>query len=149
VKAARGDRPAPRRVGPVTQTDIVRFAGAGGDFNPLHHDAAFAASAGFERPIAMGQLTAGLLAAWVTDWCGVEHLREFEVRFTAPLSIGDVIELSGEVTEAGPADGGQRIATLRLTATRDGTTLVSGRAVITAAGDHDGPRSPAGDHDDR
>jgi acyl dehydratase len=53
--------PSPRTFGPVSQTDIVRFAGAGGDFNPLHHDREFAGAAGFERPIAMGQFTAGLL----------------------------------------------------------------------------------------
>jgi acyl dehydratase len=110
----------------------VRFAGSGGDFNPLHHDQDFAAAAGFERPIAMGQFTAGLLAAWLTDWCGVEHLRKFEVRFTAPLFIGDVIELSGEVTAVESAEGGTVLATLRLTAARDGTPLVSGRAVIAA-----------------
>lgn len=133
VKAKVGDRPAPRRVGPVTQTDIVRFAGAGGDFNPLHHDARFAASAGFDRPIAMGQLTAGLLAAWLTDWCGVENLREYAVRFTAPLEIGDVVELSGEITAFEPEDEDLALATLELTARRDGTTVVSGRAVVAVA----------------
>ena len=132
--AAAGDRPAPRRVGPLTQTDIVRFAGAGGDFNPLHHDPQFAASAGFAKPIAMGQLTAGLLAAWLTDWCGVENLREYDVRFTAPLSIGDTVELSGEVTAIEPSGGGLALATVRLAATSDGTTLVSGQAVVVVAG---------------
>jgi acyl dehydratase len=132
--AAAGDHPAPRRVGPLTQTDIVRFAGAGGDFNPLHHDPQFAASAGFAHPIAMGQLTAGLLAAWLTDWCGVENLREYDVRFTAPLSIGDTVELSGEVTDVEPTDDGLALATVRLAATTDGTTLVSGQAVVVVAG---------------
>ncbi|MGW1026773.1 MaoC family dehydratase [Streptomyces sp. NPDC002577] len=131
AKTYVGDRPAPRSIGPVTQTDVVRFAGAGGDFNPLHHDPQFAASAGFDRPIAMGQMTAGLLAAWLTDWCGVENLREYDVRFTAPLSIGDVLELSGEVTSLEqPRGGGLALATLELAATRDGTALISGRAVV-------------------
>ncbi|MFE7075195.1 MaoC family dehydratase [Streptomyces sp. NPDC057620] len=128
-----GDRPPPRRVGPLTQTHIVRFAGAGGDFNPLHHDGAFAATAGFDRPIAMGQLTAALLAAWLTDWCGVENLREYGVRFTAPLAIGDVVELSGEVTSLAPGDDARTLATMELAATRDGATLVSGRAVVVVA----------------
>ena len=56
-----------RTVGPLTITDIVRFAGAGGDFNPLHHDVEFAARAGFPTVLAHGQLTAGLLAGWVSD----------------------------------------------------------------------------------
>ena len=117
--------PTPRRVGPITQTDIVRFAGAGGDFNPLHHDPEVAAAAGFDRPIAMGQLTAALLAGWLTDWCGVENLRSFEVRFTAPLRIGDVVELSGAVTSE---DSG--LASLDLRASRGDEVLVTGRATV-------------------
>jgi len=96
---AVGDRPFPRLFGPVTQTDIVRFAGAGGDFNPLHHDTEQAQRAGFATPIAMGQFTAALLAGWLTDQFGVENLRSLEVRFTAPVHLGDVVELSGVVTE--------------------------------------------------
>ena len=116
----------PRTVGPLTQTDVVRFAGAGGDFNPLHHDADVARAAGFDPPIAMGQLSAGLLAAYVTDWCGVEHLRSFEVRFTAPLSIGRSITMTGAVTARD--DGTSDVS---LTATDDlGTTIVTGRAHV-------------------
>ncbi|MCW2778301.1 MAG: MaoC protein dehydratase [Frankiales bacterium] len=125
VTAVVGTRPAPRTVGPVTQTDVVRFAGAGGDFNPLHHDPEAATTAGFERPIAMGQLTAGLLAAWLTDWCGVEHLRELSVRFTAPLRLGDVVEVAGEVTSV---DDG--LAVLELSVVRDGTAVLAGSATV-------------------
>jgi 3-hydroxybutyryl-CoA dehydratase len=93
-----GDSPVPRQVGPVTQTDIVRFAGAGGDFNPLHHDEAAARAAGFDRVIAMGQFTAGLLAGLLTDWVGIEHLRAFEVRFAAPVFVGDILVLEAVVS---------------------------------------------------
>ncbi|MCW2758694.1 MAG: MaoC protein dehydratase [Nocardioidaceae bacterium] len=120
--------PAPRTFGPVTQTDIVRFAGAGGDFNPLHHDPARARAAGFDAPIAMGQLTAGLLAAWLTDWCGVANLRRFEVRFTAPLTIGDTVTLSGTVTSV--ADG---VAQLDLLAAGVDGPLVTGTASVAAS----------------
>jgi acyl dehydratase len=113
-----------RTIGPITQTDVVRFAGAGGDFNPLHHDAEFARRSGFDPPIAMGQLTAGLMAAFVTDWCGVEQLRCFEVRFTAPLSIGRTVTLSGTVVNV--SNG---MAHLELSARDDlGTVLVTGTA---------------------
>lgn len=125
-----GTRPEPARIGPVTQTDIVRFAGAGGDFNPLHHDPAYSAAAGFERPIAMGQLTAGLLAAWLTDWCGVENLRRYDVRFVAPLLIGDTVELAGEVIGIEPLSAGTGLAELELSASRDGDTLAGGRATV-------------------
>src|SRR5439155_27052542 len=99
ARAARvGDSAEVRRIGPITQTHIVRFAGAGGDFNPLHHDPAFAAAAGFRSVIAMGQMHAGMLAGFVTDWLGVENLRDFEARFLAPVFLGDLLELSAEIT---------------------------------------------------
>jgi acyl dehydratase len=127
--------PPSRTFGPVTQTDIVRFAGAGGDFNPLHHDLASAAAAGFEQPIAMGQFTAALLAAWLTDWCGAENLLAYEVRFTSPLRIGDTIELGGTITGSEHTDDGLCLATLELQATRQDTVVVSGsaRAVVDCA----------------
>ena len=130
---AVGDRPDPRSFGPLTQTDIVRFAGAGGDFNPLHHSPEVAAAAGFERPIAMGQLTAGLLAAWLTDWCGVENLRSYEVRFTAPLMIGDTVDLSGTVISVEPRDDGRGLALVDLTATTAGRQVATASATVDVA----------------
>jgi acyl dehydratase len=120
--------PAPRSVGPITQTDIVRFAGAGGDFNPLHHDPDRARAAGFDAPIAMGQFSAGLLASWVTDWCGVENLRTFEVRFTSPLCIGDTAEMSSTIVEQDDAS-----VLLDLAVRAGGRTVVTGRARVAVA----------------
>ena len=128
-----GEQPAPRSFGPLTQADIVRFAGAGGDFNPLHHDPVAAASAGFEQPIAMGQLTAGLLAAWLTDWCGVENLRRYEVRFTAPFMIGDTVELSGVVVSVEPLEDHYGLAVVELAATAAGRQVLIGRATVVSA----------------
>ncbi|OIH85186.1 hypothetical protein BLJ79_08375 [Arthrobacter sp. UCD-GKA] len=128
--ASIGMRPAPRTIGPVTLTDIVRFAGAGGDFNPLHHDVEFAAKAGFKAPIAMGQFTAGLLVAWLTDWCGVENLRSIEARFTAPLSIGDTVELSGEVAAIRRVSENESLADLKLTASCRDSKVITGQATV-------------------
>ncbi|MBK0870351.1 MaoC family dehydratase N-terminal domain-containing protein [Saccharopolyspora sp. HNM0986] len=114
-----------REVGPVTQTDVVRFAGAGGDFNPLHHDPEFARSAGFSGVLAMGQMHAGMLAAWLTDWAGVEHLREYEVRFAAPVFLGDTLSFSGQVLSV---DDG--IAEVQLAAVRDEDIVLRARAAI-------------------
>jgi len=118
-----------RTLGPVTQTDIVRFAGAGGDFNPLHHDPAAATAAGFPQPIAMGQLTAGLLAGWLTDWCSVENMRALGIRFTAPLTIGATVTLSGEVTDVDQ----QGVATVRARAAAGETPLATAQARVSVA----------------
>jgi len=86
-----------RSIGPVTQTDIVRFAGAGGDFNPLHHDEGYANRAGLPGVIAMGQMQAGMLAAWLADTVHVEHVLSYSVRFASPLAIGETLDMTGRV----------------------------------------------------
>jgi acyl dehydratase len=123
-----GERADERRIGPITQTHIVRFAGAGGDFNPLHHDPDFANHAGFSGVIAMGQMQAGMLAGYVSDWVGIEHLHEFEARFVAPVHLGDMLELSAEVISV--SDG---IATIRAAASVDGRPVVEGSASAAVA----------------
>jgi 3-hydroxybutyryl-CoA dehydratase len=120
-----GDKPEPRTFGPVTQTDIVRFAGAGGDFNPLHHDPAFAERAGLGGVIAMGQFQAALLAGWVSDTFGIDRLRSYEVRFLAPVRLGDVLEIGGTVT--GVDDD---TVTVELVVSTNGTPVVTGTAVV-------------------
>lgn len=114
-----------RVIGPVTQTDIVRFAGACGDFNPLHHDQVAARRSGFDVPIAMGQWTAGLVGAWLADWCGVERLRSLDVRFAAALLIGDTLLLRGVVTRIdGP------VARVEFTARRSDDVVACGEAQL-------------------
>jgi acyl dehydratase len=136
VRLAAGQQIPAREIGPVTVTDIVRFAGAGGDFNPLHHDPEFARSAGFPGVLAMGQLHAGMLAAWLTDRVGVEHLREYEVRFVAPVFPGDTLQFSGEVVAVTdcPADGpAECTASLTLTASRGDEPVIRATARVTCA----------------
>lgn len=127
TRTPNGALPPPREFGPVTQTDIVRFAGAGGDFNPLHHDPETAERAGFPRPIAMGQMTAGLTAAWVTDWCGVENLRELRVRFVSPVGIGDTLQLTATPSDQQPEGPDVRLALLVSVGAR---TVLTGSAVV-------------------
>ena len=121
--------------GPVTQTDIVRFAGAGGDFNPLHHDSEFAQQSGFDAPIAMGQFTAALLSTWLTDWCGVENLRAFSVQFRAPVKIGDTITFAATVRDhhVEPDRPGWHRASLELTAKVASQNAVLGSAEINVS----------------
>lgn len=117
-----------RRIGPITQTDIVKFAGAGGDFNPLHHDADYAQRAGLPGVIAMGQMQAGMLAAYVADLVHVEHLRSFTVRFASPLQIGETLTLAATVDTV---DAGR--AELTLAATVDDRVVISGSATVDVA----------------
>ena len=128
-----GELPA-RGIGPITATDIIRFAGAGGDFNPLHHDPLAAKEAGFDSVIAMGQMQAGMLASWVSDQFGIEHVREFSVRFTAPVRVGDRLELTGRVVglrrAAGSEASGAAVADVEMAVTAGDVTVMTGRAVV-------------------
>jgi acyl dehydratase len=65
----------------LTRTDLVKYAGASGDFNPIHHDEDFAKAAGNPTVFGHGMLTAGFVARCVTDVVGVENLRRYKVRF--------------------------------------------------------------------
>src|SRR5690606_4719903 len=83
-----------------TLTDLVRFAGASGDFNPIHHDAAAAARAGFPGVIAMGMLSAGILGTLASAALRPRPVRSFAVRFRRPVFLGQPLHV---VTER---DGG-------------------------------------------
>lgn len=87
------DIDAKRVVGPVTRTDFVRYAGAGGDFNPLHHDDEYARNLGLPSVFGMGMWTAGLLASFVGDWIGVGAVRSLDVRFRSAVWPGDELIL--------------------------------------------------------
>ncbi|UYF95509.1 MaoC family dehydratase [Rhodococcus aetherivorans] len=132
VKAHIGAVVDTRVVGPITQTDIVRFAGAGGDFNPLHHDPEFVATSGFPGIIAMGQMQAGILAGWLSDTFGVEHVRSFGVRFVAPVFLGDTLTVGGTITAITETDGEAR-ADLDLVVSGTKGPVVTGSATVVVA----------------
>lgn len=132
AKVRVGDVPDTRVVGPVSQTDIVRFAGAGGDFNPLHHDPEFVETSGFPGVIAMGQMQAGVLAGWVSDIFGVEHVRSFGVRFVAPVFLGDILTVGGTVVAIAETDGESR-ANLDLVVSGTKGPVVTGSATVVVA----------------
>lgn len=117
-------------VGPITRTDIVRYAGASGDFNPIHHDEPFAKSAGLPSVMAHGMLSAGILASFVTRWFGAGSVRRFKVRFRERVWPGDVLSGEGRVLRVHAADGEPR-AELEIALRRqDGAVVVSGSAEV-------------------
>ena len=123
-----GDKAPDRVFGPITKTDIVRYAGASGDFNPIHHDEEFAAAAGFPSVFSVGMLQAALLGTYVTDWLGPANVRRFKVRFLELVWPGDLLRCSGEVTNVAESAGGT-VVTVQLLCTRQvGGLAVSGSA---------------------
>lgn len=119
--------PEPISYPALTRTDLVRYAGASGDFNPLHHDARFAAAAGLPDVMAHGMLSAGLLASALTRWFGPGCVRRFQVRFLHPVWPGDALSAHCR----GIARAGEGQAELSLELVRgDGVAVLSGSARV-------------------
>jgi acyl dehydratase len=117
---------------PINRADLVRYAGASGDFNPIHWNERFAKSVGLPDVIAHGMFTMATAARVVTDWTGDPGaVVEYSVRFTRPIVVpdpdGTTLTVSGEV-RAIREDG---LAEIDLTATVGGqTVLAKARAVV-------------------
>jgi acyl dehydratase len=113
-------------VGPLSRTDIVRYAGASGDFNPIHHDEEFAREAGMPTVFGIGMHSAGVLGQYLARWVGLANVRRFGVRFTGQVWPGDTLALAGRVDRIDD-DG---LAHLELTVTRQtGDVVVKGTAI--------------------
>lgn len=75
----------------LTRTDLVRYAGASGDFNPIHYNDAAAAAAGLPGVLAHGMLTMGIAVQPVVDWLGdPARVTDYQVRFTRPVVVDPV-----------------------------------------------------------
>ncbi len=82
----------------LTRTMFVKYAGASGDFNPMHHDDTIATSVGSPSVFGHGMLTMGLAGRVLTDWFGPESIRKFSVRFAKQVWPGDVLTAKATVT---------------------------------------------------
>jgi acyl dehydratase len=118
----------------VTRQDLVKYAGASGDFNPIHWNEAFASGVGLPGVIAHGMFTMGAAVQLVTDWAGdPAAVVDFQTRFTKPVLVADttgtdepgaVIEVTGAIG-ALDADAG--------TARVDLTVVSAGQKVLMKA----------------
>jgi acyl dehydratase len=117
----------------LTRTMFVRYAGASGDFNPMHHDDTIATQVGNPSVFGHGMLTMGLAGRVLTDWFGPESVRRFQVRFAKQVWPGDVLTASATVSGV-REEGGETLADLDLVVTSDkGTEAVRGAATCVVA----------------
>jgi acyl dehydratase len=82
---------APEVAHEMTRTDLVMYAGASGDFNPMHTDEVKAKEAGLPSVFGHGMFTAGLLGRALTDYVGVGNLRNYKIRFTKQTWPGETL----------------------------------------------------------
>jgi acyl dehydratase len=123
----------PQRTFRITREDLVRYAGASGDFNPIHWNERVAREVGLPDVLAHGALTMAVAGRLVTDWVGDPGaLVEYGVRFSTPVPVPDDGQ-GAEVTVAGVVekklDSGR--AVVNLTARSNGAkVLVAARATV-------------------
>jgi len=127
---AEGDS-APEFSHELTRTDLVMYAGASGDFNPMHTDEVSAQAAGLPSVFGHGMFTAGLLGKALTDYVGVGNLRNYKIRFTKQTWPGET--LTTRVTVAKKYDEGSehRVDLECAVTNQDGEAKLTGVAVAS------------------
>jgi len=118
---------------PLTRTMFVKYAGASGDFNPMHHDDTIATQVGNPSVFGHGMLSMGLAARVVKDWFGPESIRRLQVRFSKQVWPGDVLQATATVT--GTRDeAGEHLVDLDITVVnQNGDKAITGSATAVAA----------------
>jgi acyl dehydratase len=124
-KLKAGDTHTARIVDDLKRTQIVQYAGASGDYNPLHTDEIFTTKvAGYPSVFAHGMLTMGMTGKMLTDYVGDARLTKYGVRFTSQVWPGDTLDATATVKEV--KDG---LVELDIeTKNQDGVVVLSGYA---------------------
>ena len=124
-----GDVHTARLVEDLKRTQIVQYAGASGDYNPLHTDEIFTTQvAGYPSVFAHGMLTMGMTGKMLTDYVGDARLTKYGVRFTSQVWPGDTLDASATVTRLFE-DGGAKLVDLDVvTVNQNGVEVMKGYA---------------------
>lgn len=128
---AVGDMIGPLVKPPITKTQLVKYSGASGDFNPIHTVDEFAVQAGLGGVIAHGMLSMAFIGQMLTDTVGEKgELRKFTVRFNGMVRPGDVITCRGVMKEIYAEGQQQRVICDIWAEKEDGSKVISGQAEL-------------------
>lgn len=121
---------------PVTRADLVQYAGASGDFNPIHWNEDFAMSVDLPGVIAHGMFTMGAAVQLVTDWAGdPTAIIDYQTRFTKPVPVANSFDVPGAEIEVsgvvGAIDADNSTVRVDLTVVAGGVkVLAKAQAVV-------------------
>jgi acyl dehydratase len=116
---------------PITHLQLVKYAGASGDFNPLHTDPKVGEAIGTGGIIAHGMLIMGFIGQMLSDYVGPQALKKFGMRFKGMTHLGDEITCTGTITEKYEDNGEGRIAGEVWAADQKGDIKVTGTFVAS------------------
>lgn len=129
IELTIGDRHETPVVDALSRTQIVMYAGASGDYNPLHTDEVYATRvAGYPSVIAHGQLTMGLTTKVITDWIDDGELSGFGVRFKRQVWPGDSLTATAIVSAIDDQDGSRMVELELSTVNQHGEPVMTGYA---------------------
>jgi acyl dehydratase len=112
----------------LTRTDLVKYAGASGDFNPMHHDEVAAQGAGQPSVFGHGMFSMGILGTALTDFVGIGNVRRYQVRFARQTWPDEVLSSKIVVTGKREADGRKLIDLAVTLSNGDGEDKLVGEA---------------------
>ena len=116
----------------VSRPDFVRYAGASGDFVPLHYDQTFVEGAGIPTVFAQGMWTAGCLSRCLTDYAGAGNVRRFKVRFARQVWPGDTLTCRGKVTNKAERNAERMVEGELEVLNQKGESTVKGNFAVVA-----------------
>lgn len=118
-------------VGPITHANLVRYAGASGDFNPIHNDKDFAIAAGLDGTIAHGMYVMAQLGRLLTNWVDQRQIKFFGVKFKAMTKLGQTLTCKGVVKKK-KEENGEKLLILSVEAVdQNGEVKAGGDVIIT------------------
>lgn len=124
-----GDQHSEQVVDNLTRTQIIQYAGASGDYNPLHTDEIFTTQvAGYPTVFAHGMLSMGLTGKMLTNYVGDGRLTNYGVRFVAQVWPGDSLTATATVEDIREEDGVSLVDLSVSTVNQDGAEVVKGSA---------------------
>lgn len=116
----------------ISRIQLIRYAGASGDFNPIHTIPEDAKEAGLDGVIAHGMLIMGILGEMISSWAGVKNVVKYGVSFKNITRPGDVLTAKGQVRRKYEEDGRKLLDISVLVEDATGETKVEGRATVLA-----------------
>ena len=129
ARLAIGDTHTERVVENLTRTQIVQYAGASGDYNPIHTDEVYTTQvAGYPSVFAHGMLTMGLTGKMLTNFVGDGRLTRFGVRFTSQVWPGDTLDATATVVEIREENARHFVDLVLSTKNQHGREVLSGTA---------------------